>query len=157
MIICGTGHRPDKLGGFDLGTLLQLKDVAKDWIKNSDTKLIISGMALGWDQAIALAAIDLRIPFHAAVPFIGQESKWPSGSQQRYHTILSKATLITHVCDSGYASWKMQKRNQFMVDESDAVLALYNGTPGGTRNCLVYAEKQNKPIINLWDQFVKQS
>ena len=35
-----------------------------------------------------------------------------------------------------------------MVDHSDVVLAVYNGAKfGGTKNCVDYAQKQNKELI----------
>lgn len=40
----------------------------------------------------------------------------------------------------------MQKRNEWMVDRIDELLAIYNGTPGGTKNCIDYAKKLGKPI-----------
>ena len=40
-----------------------------------------------------------------------------------------------------------------MVDRSDSIVALWNGTSGGTKNCIDYAEKKGKPIINLWERF----
>ena len=43
-----------------------------------------------------------------------------------------------------------------MVDNADVILALWNGTGGGTGNCIGYAEKQGKRIINLWDSFSRE-
>ena len=34
-----------------------------------------------------------------------------------------------------------------MVDRSDFVLAFWNGTKGGTGNCVEYAKKQGKPVV----------
>lgn len=39
-----------------------------------------------------------------------------------------------------------QQRNQWMVDRADAVLAVWDGSPGGTANCVNYARKVGKPI-----------
>lgn len=40
-----------------------------------------------------------------------------------------------------------------MVDDCDSLLALWDGSSGGTKNCLDYARKKGKPYINLWDRF----
>ena len=93
------------------------------------------------------------IPFTAAVPFYGQESMWPESSQEEYNKLLKVAKDVVYICDKGYAPWKMQIRNEWMVDHCDTVLALWNGTDGGTANCIRYAQKKNKPIINLWDHW----
>lgn len=160
MIICGTGHRPDKLGGYDVRTDDRLMRTAADYLSgeldlmdgNPDATIeVISGMALGWDQALAVAAIAMGIPFVAAVPFAGQEEAWPSKAQARYRDILGEASEVAVISEGRYAAWKMQVRNQWMVDRADKVVALWNGTSGGTANCIKYAEKKGKDIINLWD------
>ena len=49
-----------------------------------------------------------------------------------------------------YHPAKMQKRNEFMVDNCDILIALWNGTSGGTKNCINYAKKkENVQIIYL--------
>lgn len=153
MITCGTGHRPDKLGGYgdDVGN--RLVKLAYQWLLERRPERVVSGMALGWDQALAWASIDAGIPFTAAVPFEGMERKWPSLSRENFASLLKLADKIEIVCDGGYAPWKMQERNKWMVDNSDSVLALWNGTDGGTANCVRYAEKVGKPIINLWEMY----
>ena len=153
MIFAGTGHRPDKLGGYSQAVTNRLTELAIDNLQLIGAKKVISGMALGWDMALAEAAIQLGIPFIAAIPFFGQEKMWPKPSQERYQEILKRAEDVIYVCDKGYAPWKMQIRNEWMVDHCDSVLALWDGSKGGTGNCIQYANKVNKPIVNLWDQF----
>ncbi len=41
----------------------------------------------------------------------------------------------------------MQVRNEYMVDRADLVLALWNGTPGGTGNCVRYARTRGVPVF----------
>src|SRR3546814_15540871 len=92
-------------------------------------------MALGWDTAWALAALDLGVPLTAAVPFCGQEKSWPAESQRRFHSILERAAAVEIVCPGGFAAHKMQTRNEWMVDHADGVVALWDGSTGGTANC----------------------
>ena len=150
-VLAGTGHRPDKLGGYTGVVNGALHALACYAIHEHKPTEIISGMALGWDMALAEAAIEMGKPFMAAIPFLGQESQWPYASQRRYHDILKYARYTIIVCEGEYSPAKMQERNKWMVDRCDAVLALWNGTKGGTANCLQYAITQNKSIINLWD------
>ena len=154
MIIAGTGHRPDKLGGYNEEVTKALIKLATEALTLLDddqpVEEIISGMALGWDQAIAQAAINLEIPFIAAIPFLGQEKKWPESSQEIYRQLLAKAKTVTIVSPGGYASWKMEKRNEWMVDNCDEIAALWNGTAGGTANCISYAASKKKIIHNFW-------
>ena len=151
MIVSGTGHRPNKLGGYGMPATVKLVNLARDWLEENKPSQVISGMALGWDYALAAAAFDLDIPFIAAVPFEGQEKMWPDESKRNYHTLLADASKVEYVCEPGYAPWKMQKRNEWMVDNSDLVLAVWNGTPGGTANCVRYAQQKGIEIVNLWD------
>lgn len=153
MIVCGTGHRPDKLLGYGYGAHHQLTLFAQSTLREVGATKVISGMALGWDIALAAAAFTLRIPFVAAVPFDGQESKWPAESQENYRFIRSFACEIVHVCEAGYAAWKMQRRNEWMVDNADSVLALWDGSSGGTANCIKYAQSKDRPIVNTWQHF----
>lgn len=154
MIVSGTGHRPDKLGGYDVATFNRLVDLATAWLKANRPSLVISGMALGWDQALAKAAIDLGIPVHAYVPFIGQADKWPKRSCEEYSKLLLQCTETKVICPGSYSPEKMQIRNERMVDACDLVLALWDGSSGGTANCVTYAEfDAMKPVTNLWPQY----
>ena len=114
----------------------------------------ISGMAIGADQLFAIAVLQLRdegieYALHAACPFFGQESKWPSHSQEAFQDILNRCTTVTNVSGPGYAPWKMQVRNQWMVDRSHHVLAVWDGQAGGTNNCVQYAIEQGRVIDQL--------
>jgi len=151
--VCGTGHRPDKLGGYGYDVHKNLIAVADQWLRENAPDRVISGGALGWDQALAHAARRLGIPYIMALPFNGFESRWPQTSVQYLSSLCDGATRVVYVCDPGYAPWKMQKRNEWMVQNARQVLALWNGTDGGTANCVRYAESVGKPVINLWNKY----
>lgn len=154
MILSVTGHRPDKLGGYSPEAAGILFDTAIIVLKKyPNITQVISGMALGWDTAIAKAAINMGIPFVAAVPFKEQPSKWPEASQVLYFSLLSLAKEVRYVSESGYSAAKMQIRNEWMVDQADKVAALWNGSIGGTMNCVNYAHKVGKPVDQYWDLF----
>jgi uncharacterized phage-like protein YoqJ len=111
-------------------------------------------MAQGWDIALALAAIKLRIPLTCAIPFNGQQNQWPLEDRKRFDKVISLADTIKVVSPGPYAAWKMEARNRWMVDNSDIVLALYNGDPkGGTANCIKYAKSKDRQIFNGWEYF----
>jgi uncharacterized phage-like protein YoqJ len=148
MRIAVTGHRPSKLNNeYDLQgpycTYIR-QEIVKLLISRQPTQAI-SGMALGVDTIFALEALKLGIPLLASLPFKGQECKWPISSQQKYQQILRNPLVTTHiVCEGGYNSAKMQIRNEYMVDNCDVLISVWNGTEGGTMNCVRYAEKQKK-------------
>lgn len=150
LVLAGTGHRPDKLGGYGADISARLVDLARAALTKYQPDEVISGMALGWDTALALAAIDLGIPLTAAVPFEGQERKWRPEQQELFRTILAQATNVVVVSPGGYAVWKMQVRNEWMVDRATGMLALWDGSSGGTGNCIAYARTREVEIVNLW-------
>lgn len=141
MILAGTGHRPDKLGGYSLAASAQWTGVAEQLLQALQPERVISGMALGWDTYLARAAIRLGLPLMAAIPFNGQESRWPAESQHIYNRILDQATEVVVVCGGGYSAEKLQRRNAWMVDRCDFLLCCWDGSPGGTANCIAYARE----------------
>ena len=58
------------------------------------------------------------------------------------------ADLIRYVC-KGYSKACFQIRNEWMVDRSARVIAVYNGEPGGTRNTIEYAEKNKVECFKI--------
>jgi uncharacterized phage-like protein YoqJ len=153
MIVATSGHRPDKLPNKETGYKLPnptyiyvCQQIEKQLLKLKPEKCI-SGMALGVDQYFASVCIKLGIPFIAAVPFEGQEKMWPQSSQSIYNKLLSKAAERVVVCPGGYSAHKMQLRNEWMVDQCDLLLAVWDGSQGGTGNCVKYAQSVKKEIV----------
>lgn len=157
MIIAATGHRPEKLGGYSAESREKLREFAVECLrpmaKVYQVESVISGMALGWDTAVAEACVLLKIPFIAAVPFIGQEAMWSNGDQVGYRQLLQVAAQTVVISRGFYAPEKMGIRNQWMVDHCGMLLALHNGSKGGTSNCVQYAMQQGVSIVNCWNSW----
>lgn len=152
MIIAATGHRPHKLGNeYDGGPYTDfLMDKFYEILDQYKPDKIISGLALGVDTIWAICGMVYEIPLIAAVPFEGQEVRWRNSCQDRYWSILHHPlTEVVHVCSPGYAAWKMQKRNEWMVDHADILVAVWDGSEGGTYNCIQYAKKKGIRIIYI--------
>lgn len=151
MIIAFTGHRPDKLGGYEMPnpTSRWVCWCIQEELERLKPSSAISGMAQGVDQWAAQICINLKIPFIAAIPFSGQEKLWPELAVRRWRWLLGNAEQIVTVCQGDYSAQKMQKRNEWMVDHCDKLLAVWDGTTGGTANCIRYAEKKKKPIVRI--------
>lgn len=156
-----TGHRPNKLGNdYDLSSKLldqilpnKISEIIyshtsykPDW--DLDTEIIfISGMALGVDQMFAKLAVRLGYKYVAAIPCKDQDIKWPEKSKHRYHQMLSyRHCTAYYVSNLPYDNYCMQRRNQWMVDNCDLLIAVYDGSPGGTKNCINYALSVGKKI-----------
>lgn len=156
-MICFTGHRPNKLGGYQPNSL-------QDWIRK-ELKIIIqraidkgerdfmSGMALGVDQWAAEIVLYLGGVLHCALPFPSQSSVWPTESKKHYYELLDYAVqsggLIYKVSSDPYSAEKMQARNEFMVDRSSHVIAVWDDGRGGTGNCVRYAQQLKRPIYQI--------
>ncbi|GAA0353591.1 SLOG family protein [Morganella psychrotolerans] len=147
-----TGHRLNKLGYGRFDQFL-CDTLAEVYLKFLNPEVVYTGVALGWDTNIARACISLGIPFIAAVPFAGQECRWPDQAQAEYRRICDAAEKVVVVCAGSYSPFKMQARNEYMVDRADKVLALFNKTTGGTFNCVRYAKKTGKEVINAWREY----
>lgn len=150
-VVAVTGHRPDKLGGYDRGNPLRtwIRERLSESLSNINPKRCISGMAIGVDQDFADVCVDLRIPFIAAIPFEGQEKLWPPSSQEYYRELLKKAMLRKVISEGGYHASKMQRRNEWMVDNCQILIAVWDGSGGGTGNCVKYAEKIGREIVRI--------
>lgn len=153
MIIAATGHRPNKLI-FEY----DMTGPMSNWIANEidmvldayKPEMCISGMALGIDMLFAACALYKKIPVAAAIPFEGQEKMWPEKSQDIYNKLLAhKLVTKYYVCEPGYAAYKMQLRNEWMTDRCDLLLAVWDGSAGGTGNCVKYAIREQKEIIYI--------
>lgn len=155
------------MGGNSPEVFTRLRALAEASLQKLEPATVISGMALGWDQAIALTAIEFSIPLIAAVPFASQDAKWHQEDRDRWEVILFQSQLTIYVdrlpdynvtdVDVGvYHVAKLQKRNEWMVDNCSQILALFDGSnKGGTFNCLEYAKKLNKQVLNVWNSWSK--
>lgn len=150
-MIAFSGHRPDKIGGYSLPnpTYTKICQETENILLQLKPDKCISGLALGYDQYAMSVCLKLGIPVLAAVPFLGQEKAWPEASQKSYRRLLAKAAEVVIVSEGGYAPWKMQTRNEWMVNNCDLLLCCWDGSRGGTGNCVVYAEKIGKPIRRI--------
>lgn len=149
MILGVTGHRPDKIGGCEPNPLREkIRGKSREILLETNPKEVLVGMALGFDTVIAEICAEENIPFVAAVPFLGQENRWRHPQQEHYRKLLDKASevVFTGRKSSGLPiPALMQIRNRWIVDRCDRILACWDGTDGGTANCLKYARQKDKP------------
>ncbi|AXG66903.1 GTP-binding domain [Dickeya phage vB_DsoM_JA29] len=118
------------------------------------------GCALGFDQAIATAAIEQGHKVISMVPFLGFNKNWPVESVFELDGILNRSSEV-RVCISkdvmetiDNVSFALNFRNQKIVDESDTLFALACGAPSGTQNCVDYALSRNKSVVYLWQDWL---
>jgi uncharacterized phage-like protein YoqJ len=151
VILAFTGHRPDKLGGWDPlhPIVVRVRKALRNALAANWPLYAISGMAQGVDVWAAEVCVELGIPFVAALPCDGWGTNWPLPSQERYQALLCKAKEIHVISPGEYKPWKMQRRNEWMVDHCNLLLSVWDGSPGGTYNCLAYAAEVGRETKQL--------
>lgn len=169
MIIAGTGHRPPKcakphLPAFSDEQYHRLVALCDAALKREAEQAVegvtavISGMALGFDQALAAAALDRQIPLWAYLPCENQAARWARNQREWWEHLLSHASRIEFAHKGPYAPGCTSKRNQLMVRDCDKLLALWNKELdewSGTQHAIGCAENMGKPWVNLWDSWAK--
>ena len=157
-ICCFTGHRPQNLPfGFnekDERCVLLKEKLRREIIRLYTTCGVlhfISGVALGVDTYCAEIVITLReqcplITLECAVPCEKQAVKWKEKDRDRYFDIIERCDKET-LLQTKYTTNCMQKRNEYMVDKSDYVIAVWHGAPSGTGNTVRYANESGKEVI----------
>lgn len=148
-----TGHRPDKLWGYDTDNpnYERLRRYFRQMLMELNCGTAHTGMAIGTDIEFAKAVLEMKDYLHkpielvAHIPCDNQQCKWPRDTQLDYEYILSRCSEVTIVSPGPYAPWKMQKRNEHLVNSVDHLIAVYDGSAGGTGNCVGYA--RNTSVI----------
>ena len=147
---CFTGHRPEKLYRSEKAIRADLENEIRKAISDGFT-VFISGMARGVDLDAGEIVLRLRtegfpIRLICASPYPGFERSWSSEWQFRYNHVLAEADLIRYICN-GYNRGCFQKRNEWMVNHSSRVIAVFNGQPSGTKNTIDYAHRYRIQVV----------
>ena len=154
---CFTGHRPGKLE-VEEGEIKRLLEKAVDDAISKGYVTFITGMAMGtdiWAAEIILKRKkknkkNKKIHLVCALPHPGFESRRDFSEKTKFNRILLKADIVKEINDH-YFPGCYQVRNQWMVDRSNLVIAVFNGEKGGTKNTIDYAKKNGVEVINVLD------
>lgn len=153
-----TGYRPEKLPfreGEDeryLHFRRTLYKVIKRLAELGYTDFI-SGIAMGFDTWVAEDVIRLKeeipsVTLECAVPFPEQADGWPREDKIRRSRIVENSDGIT-ITSPEYSKSAYFKRNRYMVDSSEVLVACYDGKSGGTAYTVEYAKKKAKTVIQI--------
>ena len=158
--IAFTGHRPQFLAPKNQA--FRMDHPIRVWIRNQiraelltqqanygDIEVIVGG-ALGVDTDAVIVARELGIPYHFFAPCHEQHNKWPRDSQLMWIDHWNNAATRRYIHEGTYpGAWVMQRRNEAMVDFSNLVISFWNGTAGGTANCITYARTKGIEVLNF--------
>ena len=149
---CFTGHRPQLLRRLEEDIKVDLENAIQKAISEGYTTFI-SGLAYGVDIwaaeiVIRLKTANANLHLIAAIPFPGVDETWEGDWRRRYRHLLSQSEYVK-VMEPMFSKEAYQKRNEWMVNHSSKVIAVYNGQAGGTRNTIHYARVCSVPITFL--------
>ena len=149
---CFTGHRPEKLQRSEIDIRVDLKaEILKSF--EAGFNVFISGMARGFDIEAAEIVLHLKeagypLRLICIIPYPGFEKKWSSNWKNRYSFVISNADLVRFVCHR-YTKECFRLRNEWLVNHSAKVIAVFNGQPSGTKNTIDYACQQGLPVVQI--------
>lgn len=138
-----TGHRH-----------LKYVDVEQSLIKvHSDFPgaMWITGGAYGLDSHAARFALDNSIPLWLVLPFPSKIlcARWPSVDARDLLFRSVKDCARLSVVSPVFSMASYQRRNEFTVDAADVLAAFFDGSPGGTANCVRYANEVGKKVVRF--------
>ena len=154
---CFAGPRPQSLPfGLENDTsCLRLKQVLKEQIiflvDTLQVTHFISGVDLGVGQYAAEIVLDLKrdypeLTLECAIPCEKQAENWTVAQRERYFSIVEycdKETLLQH----HYTKDCMKKQKEYLINQSNYMIAVWNGKPGYICNILSFARALKKPLI----------
>ncbi len=165
-VCCFTGYRPHRFGFSPDGLRPEQVQAALgeqiERLYNEGVRTFITGMCVGVDlwaaaEVVALMARHDDVSLVAAVPFTGQESHWPVAARREYGRILTACTRVEVLFSDEQAKANAaacyRKRNEWMVDMADTVLAVYTAADpeprSGTAATVRYARRRLKRIVYI--------
>lgn len=154
-----TGHRPMKLPwGMNeedprCAALKQELAARLDGLYQLGYRRFLCGMAIGCDMYFAEAVLALReqhpdVRLEAVIPFGDQPGRWNAAQRKRYNGLLNSADDVV-VLQTVYTPDCMMRRNRYLVDHAEVLLACFNGKPGGTMNTILYAQRSGIETLIL--------
>jgi uncharacterized phage-like protein YoqJ len=140
-----TGHRPERISEPE-----KIKSLITEALQHFGTTRLYQGMAAGVDLWSAKEAWKLGIPYAAVKPWAGHKPR--VADRVEYGKVLKHATAIIDVDPSmDYPGvWVYNKRNEYIVNEVNAMIAVWDGMPyGGTYGCIRYAWSKAVPVLRI--------
>jgi len=152
-----TGHRPKSLPwGYNenSNSCIEFKNELNKLIERllkAGYSYFIVGMAEGFDTYVCEALLNKQaegynIYIEGAIPCPEQDAKWHESSKKRYQMLLTKLDKQT-IINYKYTPTCMQERNDYMLKNSNLLVACYNKGFGGTLSTIKKAQKQGKDLI----------
>lgn len=144
-----TGHQKRRGLNWDW-VAVQMRDQLRQL---GDVRHAYSSLAVGADQIFATAALDMRIPVVAVIPFKEYERFFSRQELVRYRDLFEHCEQI--VLDSGASSPEQAflEAGRYIVDHSDLLIAVWDGARseglGGTADIVDYARGETRQVVHI--------
>ena len=144
IVCCFTGHRPKKLNADEQTVKAALALKIEEAIADGYS-VFISGMAHGVDLWAAEAVLEAKaahpeIKLLCAFPFL--KKRFDSEEE----SVKERADEVTFISGQ-YHRTCFALRDRWMVDHSSRVIAVFNGSEGGTAKTIGYARATGRDVI----------
>lgn len=151
-----TGHRPQKLPfGFDEHDERCIdfkRRLAREIDRLIDEGYVhfLSGGALGMDMWAAEIILERKqshpeLILEMVSPFDGQANRWAPLLRARHDRLFARADIVT-ATGHNFSRSCMYRRNRYLADNADLLLAAYDGLPGGTEETIAMAGAIGIPV-----------
>lgn len=158
VFISFTGHRDlgNKVGEVNAF----LEETMRQLILLHGYVVFICGGAMGVDTMAAAIGLRLRDEFkqthpnlkvevHLYLPFRNHDAKFPDRISKIVRMQMVHADEVRYIHDGEFTHKGLyQDRNKAMVDDSHGTIAIWDGNPGGTGNCVRYAQRVNQYLYH---------
>jgi hypothetical protein len=163
MIVSGFGHTPETFGGWEseISYHQMVSFAASRVLINSETAFVTKA-EVGWEMALAEAALHLGIPTMVLVPFSGYQADIPNFWNQKYTLILENSPVVKAISDlkpgSTYEAFNlMENTNDWIFDytkeKNGKFYVLWNGEKDDSAYKVRRSERMGVEVINFWKEF----
>lgn len=148
-----TGYRTKKLneslsrGSLNITDLSDILEYEMKLMLDRGFETFQCGMASGADLLFAQAALKLKreyppVRFVAVIPCAEHDKGWNPADRLVCREAAEKADDVVMVSATRYYDGCMAKRNRYLIDNCDELLAVYDGRPGGTMQTVNFAKEK---------------
>jgi hypothetical protein len=104
MIITGIAHNPQRLHEKSEQPSTELVYLAARALENYQATSLVTSLSYGWDEALAKAAVEMKIPFTVAIPYPGRDTSMKREDMVIYYDLLSRPEDVYRIneayCDT---------------------------------------------------------
>ncbi|MBR2352184.1 MAG: DUF1273 family protein [Alistipes sp.] len=146
---CFTGHRSYN------GCRDRELEAAIRELYASGYRTFLGGMAMGFDLSAAEKVLALRdelagLRFVAVVPFEGMQRGFSESWRLRFEAVVAASDECITLAPR-YSAGVYAVRNNYLVDNSSAIIAYFTGEKGGTAYTVRRATKRLLRLINIYN------